>query len=96
MTHIDYKEATKHSYLNYDEVKNSIYAGCYHCKRVFLANIIDKDKHCIASRHDGTQEPTVFCPICGVDAVVGDASGYPVTYKTFLELMNSYNFQTDT
>lgn len=82
-----YKQASEHTYLNYDEVKRSQYAGCYCCQRTFPASIIDFNEHCIASNLDGTQEPTVFCPYCEVDYVIGDASGFPVINKEFLQYM---------
>lgn len=82
-----YNQASDHTYLNYDEVKKSQYAGCYSCQRTFPTSIIDFDEHCIASKQDGTPEPTVFCPYCEVDYVIGDASGFPVTNKEFLQYM---------
>ena len=30
---------------------------------------------------------TALCPRCGIDSVIGSASGYPIT-KEFLEAMN--------
>jgi hypothetical protein len=51
------------------------------------ASIITFEDHCIASNHDGTQESTVFCPYCEVDYVIGDASGFPVANKEFLQYM---------
>lgn len=100
MSHVDYDDAniynvvSKHSYMNFLEVKASQLAGCYHCKRTFTTDIIEEDKHCMASTPHGTQEPTVFCPLCGIDAVIGDASGYPVTTKPFLDYMYYHGFTT--
>lgn len=82
-----YKQASEHTYLNYDEVKRSQHAGCYSCKATFPTSIINFNEHCIASNLDGTQEPTVFCPHCEIDYVIGDASGFPVTNKEFLQYM---------
>lgn len=36
-------------------------------------------------------EPTARCPRCGIDSVIGSASGYPIT-REFLQTMNSYWF----
>lgn len=82
-----YRRASDHTYLNYNEVRRSQYAGCYSCKRTFHTSIIAFSEHCIASNPDGTQEPTVFCPYCETDYVIGDASGFPVINKDFLEYM---------
>jgi hypothetical protein len=34
---------------------------------------------------------TAICPYCGIDSVIGESSGYPIT-KGFLEEMNRYWF----
>jgi hypothetical protein len=36
-------------------------------------------------------EPTARCPRCGIDSVIGSASGYPIT-REFLQTMKSYWF----
>lgn len=36
---------------------------------------------------------TALCARCGIDSVIGDASGYPII-KEFLEEMNEYGFLT--
>lgn len=83
--------AREHSYYNHKEVMESQYAGCYHCKRAFPIMLIDEEKHCITTTPHGTQEPTVFCPFCEVDNVIGDASGYEVTSNDFLNYMYNQN-----
>lgn len=35
------------------------------------------------------QNDTAFCPSCGIDTVVGECSGYPIT-QYFLGKMNKY------
>ncbi len=35
---------------------------------------------------------TAFCPFCGVDSVIGESSGYPIT-KEFLEKMKEWWFK---
>ena len=35
--------------------------------------------------------PTALCPHCGIDAVIGESSGYPIT-EDFLKEMNEYWF----
>ena len=41
-----------------------------------------------------TMEPTVFCPLCGIDSVLGDAYGLPVEDPTFLKDMHARWFET--
>ncbi|MEY3298224.1 MAG: hypothetical protein RLZZ597_1484 [Cyanobacteriota bacterium] len=36
-------------------------------------------------------DSTALCPRCGIDAVIGSASGYPIT-PTFLQAMHAYWF----
>jgi hypothetical protein len=36
---------------------------------------------------------TAICPRCGIDSVIGDASGFPITSPDFLARMNHYWFQ---
>ena len=35
---------------------------------------------------------TAFCAKCGIDSVIGDASGYPINDPVFVELMGLYWF----
>jgi hypothetical protein len=37
-------------------------------------------------------EQTALCPNCGIDAVIGDNSGYSVAEKGFLTQMHNYWF----
>lgn len=63
-------DAHKHSSNNVEEVKNSTLCGCFYCRRIYAASVIEEFI-------DNGQ--TALCPYCGVDAVIGDASGYVVT-----------------
>ncbi len=38
------------------------------------------------------REDTAFCPTCGIDSVIGSASGFPITQE-FLKAMQKYYFQ---
>jgi hypothetical protein len=38
-------------------------------------------------------EETVFCPHCGIDAVIGDASGLPVTSPDFVDKLHAMAFR---
>jgi hypothetical protein len=40
----------------------------------------------------GSELVTALCPRCGIDSVLADASGYPVTDGTFLERMQEHWF----
>ena len=57
--------------------------GCFYCTEIFSPNEID----------EWVMDPggTALCPYCGVDSVIGESSGYPIT-KEFLEAMKNYWF----
>ena len=76
-------DAHDHCADNKKELENSKKCGCFHCLAVFSPEKIDR---WIDSRRN-----TALCPFCGVYAVIGDASGYPVT-KQFLKAMRDYWF----
>lgn len=76
------KYAHNHSIYNREEIKRSCKAGCFYCTKVFLAKSIkdwtDDDK-------------TALCPKCGIDSMIGDASGFELT-RAFLAQMNATYF----
>lgn len=57
--------------------------GCFYCTEIFSPKEI----------HGWVMDPggTALCPYCGVDSVIGESSGYPIT-KEFLEAMKKYWF----
>lgn len=69
------------------EIEASSQCGCFHCQAIFPPDAI--------SRWTDTSEPherhTALCPICGIDSVIGDASGLPLTPQ-FLAEMNLWWF----
>lgn len=67
------------------ELLASTLCGCFWCLRVFAPSEIEDDDWL------DTYEPddTALCPFCGVDSVIGDASGYPIT-ASFLAAMKAY------
>ena len=77
------KLAHKHSANHRDELSNSRACGCFYCCTIFKAT--DIDDWC----DDGK---TAICPNCGIDSVIGDASGFPVASEDFLKLMAQYWF----
>lgn len=75
-------QAHKHSFKNRKEIEQSTICGCFHCRRTFSPDKINEwtDK-----------QETALCPHCGIDSVIGDATGYPLT-KEFLKEMDLYWF----
>jgi hypothetical protein len=74
----DYNQTHKHSAHHEQEILNSSLCICFYCLAFFTPDKID-------DWIDSDQ--TAMCPYCGIDAVIGDASGYPIS-REFLEGIN--------
>ncbi|HSZ57313.1 MAG TPA: cytoplasmic protein [Tepidisphaeraceae bacterium] len=72
--------AHKRSFKNRDEILASAECGCFFCLAIFRPQDIRE----WLKETDGWE--SAFCPRCGIDAVMGSASGFPIT-KEFLESM---------
>lgn len=79
MTKEEIKSATKHTLNNRHEIEKSKMCGCYYCMRTFPASLITDDDYILGGR-------TALCPLCSVDAVIGDASGVPINKKVLTEI----------
>lgn len=68
------REAHKFSSYHRDELKKDTKCGCFHCVKIFhpkeIVEWVDSGK-------------TAICPYCGIDAIIGESSGFPIT-KGFL------------
>ena|SRR5438067_9475358 len=83
----DHVAAHLHSISHRTELMNSDECGCFYCLKVFNPKLIvewvDEDA-------DGVGR-TALCPKCGIDSVIGSASGYPIT-EHFLQAMHDHWF----
>lgn len=79
--------AHRHSALHSAELERSDLCGCLHCTATFLPGAIGK---WIDDRNapEGRTGETALCPKCGIDSVIGSASGYPITDE-FLAAMKT-------
>ncbi|MFC6997720.1 hypothetical protein [Rufibacter roseus] len=83
------KDAHRKSYNNLMQVKASSTCCCFACLEVFtLSDFPDG----WLGEEDPEKEQTVQCPYCGMDSVLGDSSGFPVSDKGFVETMNEIYF----
>ncbi|MEP6864202.1 MAG: cytoplasmic protein [Deltaproteobacteria bacterium] len=73
-----YTRASKHRV----ELDNSALCGCFFCFRTFATADIK-------AWIDGAQ--TALCPKCGIDAVIGSASGYTID-NGFLRQLHTHYF----
>ena len=87
---MEYLEAAhKHSLYNYGEIKKSRFCGCFYCGHIFTPEELDED---MDWTDDYAEQTTALCPKCMIDSIIGDASGYPVTDKAFLDAMCEHFF----
>lgn len=85
MTREDLDKIHKHSIYNEEEVKNSKKCGCFYCGNIYIP--VDVSDY--TTEHNGKK--TAWCPFCGIDSVIGDASGYEIT-EELLKGMNEVFF----
>jgi len=71
-----------HNHKNELETKQK--CGCFYCLAIFdSSEIIEWIEHPNPCDYKGT----ALCPKCGIDSVIGESSGYPITPE-FLKAMN--------
>jgi hypothetical protein len=82
------RDAHEHSINHRAEIESSKLRGFFYCRAQFTPDKIDRwvddDPHGKGS--------TALCPLCGIDSVLGDSSGFPITPE-FLAEMHRYWFQ---
>ena len=80
----DVRTAHTHSSHHRSEINASRLCGCFYCLAQFSPDAIEEwvDEDASGS---GT---TAICPECGIDSVIGDASGFPVNAE-FLQRMKA-------
>ena len=83
------KDAHAHSSNHRVEIEASELCGCFYCREHFrpseIVEWVDDD-----DRGRGT---TALCPRCGIDSVLGDQSGFPIS-AAFLAEMHGYWFSS--
>ena len=80
---MDYIKAHQFSSNHRQQLLSDERCGCFYCLKIFSPKDIEgwvEDKL-----------GTAICPYCGVDSVIGESSGYPIT-EEFLAKMKSYWF----
>lgn len=80
-------DAHRRSANHRDDVLISEICGCFYCCRTFepgdIREWVDDDVNGVPQ--------TALCPHCGIDSVLGSASGFPVE-SDFLSLMRARYF----
>jgi hypothetical protein len=79
----DYIVAHDFSIRHEKQIMASDICGCFYCRKIFkpsdIVEWIDESEEIGGGR-------TAMCPKCGIDSVIGSASGYPITVE-FLKKM---------
>lgn len=82
------KDAHQRSIHHRADVESSTLCGCFYCLAQFAPSAIvewvDED--------DDGRGSTATCPRCGIDSVLGDRSGFPISPE-FLAEMQRYWFR---
>lgn len=79
---VDLEKAKEHAAHNRQGLSTEQVCGCFYCLRIFRSNEIEWP--------DETDD-TAMCPYCGIDAVIAESSGIPIT-KQLLKDMREYWF----
>ena len=88
ITKKQYDEHHHHTIHNKTDILKSETCACFYCFKTFSPEDIDE----WIDDCDEDSIPTAVCPLCGIDTVIGDASGLPITDASFLEHMHFYGF----
>jgi len=72
-------EAHKKSINNRIALQNNTACGCFYCLNIYSSEEITEWLNDTVG--------TAICPYCGVDSVIGEGSGYPIT-EEFLTQMH--------
>ena len=80
------KAIYSHSIRNEESIRKSNLCGCFHCISILAATEFKSSQMVVEK--DGFK--TAICPICGIDAVLGDAS-VEITAE-ILEALNEHYF----
>lgn len=73
-----YFDAHSASSNHMSDLLRSQVCGCFYCLRTFEPDDIEE---WIIDDNPIDRKGTAICPYCGVDAVIGDKSGYPITER---------------
>ena len=80
------QDAHEFSIRHRRQLEDSDLCGCFYCCATFPPSAImdwtDVDEHGVGQ--------TALCPRCGIDAVIGSASGYPITREFLNEMRASW------
>ena len=77
-----FRQAHDCSIHNKAQLEQSKMCGCFSCCEIFPPSEI--------TDYLPDEPPTALCPYCHIDAVIGDASGFPITEEFLTEMMRRW------
>ena len=77
----DLQQAHKASSKHRAQIEKSDQCGCFYCLKTFAPSTI---------REWWDDGQTAVCPLCGIDSVLGSASGAPLTAGFLAEMQKHY------
>lgn len=77
-----FRQAHDCSICNKRQLEQSKICGCFSCCEIFPPSEI--------TDYISDEEPTAECPYCHIDAVIGDASGFPITEEFLMKMMKRW------
>nr|WP_316628806.1 cytoplasmic protein [uncultured Brevundimonas sp.] len=78
------KQAHSYSSQHRKQLESSSLCGCFYCETNFEPARIEEWID---------DEDTALCPNCGIDSVIGDASGVTVKDADFMRRMHNFWFE---
>ena len=88
-SHFDAIEAHKYSNNNKPELETKQKCGCFYCQEMFDSSEITE---WLINDNPADKHGTAVCPRCGIDSVIGECTGYPIT-EDFLDVMYNLWFE---
>jgi len=81
-------EIQAHEYCSnhMEQLKKDKLCGCFYCLRIFDPAEIEE---WLIDANPIDRGGTAICPHCGIDSVIGESAGYPLTVE-FLRKMKDY------
>jgi hypothetical protein len=89
MEDLDVIAAHEHCNCHRREVEASDFCGCFFCLSIFEPERI---KRWLKHQDEPEETGCAICPECGIDSVIGSASGYPIN-REFLQRMHAQWFR---
>lgn len=71
-----------------EQLEKDRVCGCFYCLKIFDPAEI---KQWLIDDNPCDRDGTALCPYCGIDSVIGESSGFPIT-EEFLKKMRDYWF----